>query len=140
MSQSVSTPSNLIDLRPITFVIGQILTVLAALMLIPALIDTAAGSGNGGAFVETALYTGLAGVLTALSTRNALGRGLDVRQAYLLTIAIWGLVPMFGAVPFIIGAPHLGFTDAYFEAVSGITTTGSTVIVGLDQLPPGVNL
>ena len=140
MAHSVSGSGNLIDLRPIAFVIGRILTVLAALMLIPAVIDMAAGSGNGGAFVTSALYTGLVGILIALSTRNALGRGLDVRQAYLLTVAIWGLVPMFGALPFMIGAPGLSFTDAYFEAVSGITTTGSTVIVGLDALPPGMNL
>lgn len=140
MRPAVLAASHLIDLRPIAYVLGRILTVLAALMLIPALIDGLAGSGNGSAFLTSALYTGLAGILTALSTRNALGRGLDVRQAYLLTVAIWGLVPMFGALPFIIGAPHLSFTDAYFEAVSGITTTGSTVIIGLDHLPPGMNL
>jgi trk system potassium uptake protein len=140
MSQTADAPSHLIDLRPIAFVIGRILTVLAALMLIPALIDGLAGSGNAGAFLQAALYTGLAGILTAVSTRNALGRGLEVRQAYLLTVAIWGLVPLFGALPFVIGAPGLSLTDAYFEAVSGITTTGSTVIIGLDDLPAGMNL
>jgi trk system potassium uptake protein len=79
------------------------------------------------------------GALT-LSTANALGQALDTRQAYLLTAGIWLLVPFFGAIPFYIGAPGLSLNNAYFEAVSGITTTGATVIVGLDDLPAGMNL
>ena len=140
MSESASRPGSLIDLRPIAYVVGNVLIVLAVLMLLPAAVDAASEPGNAGAFLKSALYTGLLGVLLSLATRNALGKGLDVRTAYLLTIAIWVLVPLFGALPFIIGAPGLSFTDAYFEAVSGITTTGSTVIVGLDALPAGMNL
>jgi trk system potassium uptake protein TrkH len=78
--------------------------------------------------------------LIALSTVNSLGRGLDIRQAYLLTAVIWLGLPVFAALPFVLGSPGLSLTDAYFEAVSGITTTGSTVIVGLDDLPVGTNL
>ena len=140
MTQSLPQQSTLIDARPIAYIVGWVLTALAILMLIPAATDAAAGLPNAAAFVQSAVYTGLTGLLIALATRNSLGRGLDVRQAYLLTIAIWGVVPLFGALPFMIGAPGLGFTDAYFEAVSGVTTTGSTVIVGLDALPPGMNL
>jgi len=84
--------------------------------------------------------TGGVGALVSLATANALGRGLDIRQAYLLTaVTLLGL-PLFACVPFILCLPGLSFTDAYFEAVSGITTTGSTVIVGLDGLPDGMNL
>ncbi|MDZ4138451.1 MAG: potassium transporter TrkG, partial [Erythrobacter sp.] len=79
-------------------------------------------------------------LLVVLSTRNTVRQGLDVRQAYLLTAAIWIVLPLFAALPFIVGAPGLSFSDAYFEAVSGITTTGSTVIFGLDKLPAGMNL
>ena len=140
MTPALPRPGALIDLRPIAFVLGRILTVLAALMLIPAAVDYAAGSPNAGALLESALYTGFVGILIAISTRNALGRGLEVRQAYLLTAAIWTIVPLFGALPLMLGAPQLGLTDAYFEAVSGITTTGATVIVGLDALPAGANL
>ncbi|WP_245298913.1 potassium transporter TrkG [Pseudotabrizicola sediminis] len=53
---------------------------------------------------------------------------------------IWAGLPLFACLPFVLGAPGLGFTDAYFEAASGMTTTGATVIVGLDVLPPGMNL
>jgi trk system potassium uptake protein TrkH len=81
----------------------------------------------------------IGGALT-LATGNSLGRSMDTRQAYLLTAGIWVVVPLFGAIPFYIGAPGLSFNNAYFEAVSGITTTGATVIVGLDALPAGMNL
>ena len=128
------------DIRPIAYLIGRMLIVLAILMLAPAIIDLRAGLPNGWDFLETALITGGVGGLVALSTVNTLGRGLDIRQAYLLTAVIWLGLPVFAALPFVLGAPGLSLTDAYFEAVSGITTTGSTVIVGLDHLPIGTNL
>ena len=130
----------MIDLRPIVYVLGRILVVLAILMLAPALIDHRAGLANGMDFLESAIVTGAVGGLFVLATANGLGQGLTVRQAYLLTVAIWTVLPIFGCLPFMLGEPHLTFTQAYFEAVSGFTTTGSTVIVGLDGLPDGMNL
>ncbi|MEF3046174.1 TrkH family potassium uptake protein [Pseudotabrizicola sp. L79] len=130
----------MVDIRPIAYLIGRMLIVLAILMLAPAIIDHRAGLENGADFLESAIFTGGIGGLIALATRNGLRRGLDIRQAYLLTAAIWLGLPLFAALPFMLGAPGLNFTDAYFEAVSGITTTGSTVIVGLDHLPEGMNL
>ncbi len=130
----------MIDLRPIVYVVGRILIVLAILMLAPAIIDHRAGLANGRDFLQCAILTGSLGALLSVATANALGKGLNARQAYLMTVAIWGFVPLFGALPFMLGEPHLSLTDAYFEAVSGITTTGSTVIVGLDKLPAGMNL
>jgi trk system potassium uptake protein TrkH len=130
----------MVDFRPVAYVIGRILIVLAILMLAPAIIDWRAGLANGYAFLASAALTGVTGTALTLSTGNALGRGLDIRQAYLLTAGIWFLVPFFGALPFWIGAPRLSLQYAYFEAVSGITTTGATVIYGLDDLPAGMNL
>ena len=130
----------MIDLRPVAYVIGRILIVLAILMLAPAFIDWRAGLENGYDFLASAALTGVAGTALTLSTGNALGQALDTRQAYLLTAGIWFLVPFFGGLPFFIGAPGLSLNNAYFEAVSGITTTGATVIFGLDDLPAGMNL
>ena len=130
----------MIDLRPIVYVLGRILIVLAILMLAPAIIDHRAGLANGMDFLESAIITGVIGALLALATANAVGQGLTVRQAYLLTVVIWTLLPVFGGLPLMLGEPHLTFTEAYFEATSGFTTTGSTVIVGLDDLPDGMNL
>ena len=125
----------MVDLRPVAYVIGRILIVLAILMLAPAIIDWRAGLENGIAFLQSAAITGVVGGALTLSTGNALGRALDTRQAYLLTAGIWFLVPFFGALPFWIGAPGLSLLYAYFEGVSGITTTGATVIYGLEDLP-----
>ncbi len=130
----------MIDLRPVAYVIGQILVVLALLMLAPVVLDWRDGSPNAYAILRAAIITGFVGVAVSLSTRNGLGRSLDVRQAYLLTAGIWLIVPGFAALPFYLGAPDLRFSHAYFEAVSGLTTTGATVIHGLDALPQGMNL
>ena len=130
----------MVDLRPVAYVIGRILIVLAILMLAPAIIDWRAGLANGYDFLASAALTGVVGAGLTLSTSNALGKPLDTRQAYLLTAGIWILVPFFGALPFWIGAPGLSLQYAYFEAVSGITTTGATVIHGLEELPAGMNL
>jgi trk system potassium uptake protein TrkH len=130
----------MIDIRPVAYVIGRILIVLAILMLAPAVVDLRDGDPNGAQLVKAAGITGLFGFCVALSTQNALRGNLSIKQAYLLTTGIWILVPAFGALPFYLGAPQLQFSDAYFEAVSGITTTGATVIYGLDDLPTGMNL
>ena len=130
----------MIDLRPIAYLIGRMLIALAILMLAPAAVDWQAGQHNATDFMEAAVITGAFGAMLSITSHNALGLSLDVRQAYLLTAAIWTVLPLFGCLPFMLGAPELSLTDAYFEAVSGITTTGSTVIVGLDALPPGMNL
>ncbi|MEZ5755030.1 MAG: TrkH family potassium uptake protein [Paracoccaceae bacterium] len=130
----------MLDFRPITYVFGRILIVLAILMVAPAIVDWSAGDRNAWAFVVSALVTGGGGGLVALATVNRTGGAFDIRQAYLLTAAIWFGLPVFAALPFMLGVPHLHFTEAYFEAVSGLTTTGATVIYGLDEMPPGMNL
>lgn len=130
----------MLDLRPVAYIIGRLLVVFGALMLAPAALDLALRNGNGEGFLVAAFVTLGFGGLTALTTRNGLGKGLGTRDAFLLTFCIWVLVPLFGALPFMLGAPQLSLTDAYFEAVSGITTTGSTVIIGLEGYPEGMNL
>jgi trk system potassium uptake protein TrkH len=130
----------MVDLRPIAFVFGRILIVLAILMLPPAFVDWSAGNGNADDFLQSALVTAGFGLLLSLAAANGAGGAFDIRQAYLLTAVIWLVLPVFGALPFMLGAPGLQFTEAYFESVSGMTTTGATVIYGLDTLPAGMNL
>ncbi|ESW61203.1 MAG: potassium transporter TrkH [Rhodobacter sp. CACIA14H1] len=130
----------MVDFRPIAYVFGRILIVLAILMLAPAAVDWSAGDPNWEAFFFSALITGGVGGMIALASENGLGGAFGIRQAYLLTAAIWFGLPVFAAMPFMLGVPRLHFTEAYFEAVSGITTTGATVIYGLDTMPAGMNL
>lgn len=130
----------MIDLRPIGYIVGLMVAVLGALMLIPATVDWLSGSTDASVFVSCAVMTFSVGALTALASQNAAGEPLGIRQAFLLTFAIWTVIPLFGALPFMLGVTDARFIDAYFEAVSGITTTGASVLVGLDDLPPGINL
>jgi trk system potassium uptake protein TrkH len=63
---------------------------------------------------------------------------LSSRQIFIITTSVWVIVPAFGAIPFMLSELHMSFTDAFFESMSGVTTTGSTVITGLDRLPAGL--
>lgn len=130
----------MVDLRPVGYVIGLIIAVLGATMLLPFAADYVLATGNAQAFAESAIICVLAGGLTAMACQNHASKSLSIRQAFLLTLGIWLLVPFFGALPFVVGAPDVRFLDAYFEAVSGITTTGASVFVDIDTLPTGVHL
>lgn len=132
----------MIDLRPVGYVIGLLLATLGAMMLFPMALDYMSGDENWMAFLEAAIVTALIGGLLALSCANATGggQGITLRQSFVLTTATWVALPLFGALPFMFGAPDANFTNAVFEAVSGVTTTGTTVFSGLDDLPPGTNL
>lgn len=130
----------MVDLRPVGYVIGLIIVALGLAMIAPMLTDLALGNGNGQAFAEAALICVLAGGLTAIACQNRAGPGLSIRQAFLLTLGIWLAIPLFAALPFVIGAPDVSLLDAIFEAASGITTTGASVFVEIDSLPAGVAL
>lgn len=130
----------MIDLRPVGYVIGLLIAVLGVAMLIPMAVDLQRGDPHWYSFLESAFVTMLVGGLTALASSSGLGRTLTLQQSFLLTTGVWLALPLFGALPFMIGAPGVSFTDAYFEAMSGMTTTGTTVFVGLDDLPAGTNL
>lgn len=130
----------MLDLRPVGYVIGLLVAVLGASMLIPMAMDLFAGNGHWPAFAESALVTMVVGGLVALACANAVGEGLTLRQTFLLATSTWVALPLFGALPFVIGATEARFVDAFFEAMSGMTTTGATVFSGLDDLPEGLLL
>ncbi|MEQ3624332.1 MAG: TrkH family potassium uptake protein [Celeribacter sp.] len=128
------------DIRPVGYVIGLLLTCLGGFMLLPLGMDLMEANGHWPVFLESAVITLLSGGLMALACSNGVGEGLTLRQTFLLTTGVWLTLPIFGALPFMLGPPNASWTDAYFEAISGLTTTGSTVFSGLDDLPKGVLL
>ena len=117
----------------VIFVNGVALLFSAALMLLDALIfpDTAR------IFAESALFTGFPGILLAICA-SATFTGLQRLHGFLLTSSIWVTAALAGAVP--LWMAGLTPVDALFESMSGITTTGATVMSGLDQTPHGVLL
>jgi trk system potassium uptake protein TrkH len=128
------------DFRPVAHLIGWHTIALGASMLAPMLLDLADSNGNADGFLVAAFLTLAAGVSLSLITRQREMHGLSRQQAFLLTVLVWTVLPAFGALPFVLGAPRVGFTDAFFEAMSGMTTTGSTVFSGLDAAPRGMLL
>lgn len=128
------------DIRPVGYVIGLLVAALGVTMLAPMLADLNAGNGHWPVFFESAVLTVLTGGMVALACQNGLSEGLSLRQTFLLTTLVWLALPLFGSLPFILGGSDLSFTDAFFESMSGLTTTGSTVITGIDALPEGLKL
>ncbi|MDE0851036.1 TrkH family potassium uptake protein [Yoonia sp.] len=130
----------MIDLRPVGYVIGLLVASLGMTMLAPLAFDIWDQNGEWPVFLESAIITILVGALTSIACSNAVTNRLSLRQTFLLTSLVWLTLPVFGAIPFVLGATEANFTDAFFEAMSGLTTTGSTVITGLDGLPRGLQL
>ena len=130
----------MIDLRPVGYVIGLLVAVLGVTMVFPLVFDLMAENGHWSVFFEAGVITTLFGGLLALACANARRDRLTLQQTFLLTTSVWVALPLFGAIPFILGPPNATVTDALFEAMSGMTTTGSTVFSGLETLPEGVLL
>ena len=128
-----------IDFRPLLFVIGILLTTLAFVMCLPAIVDWSMDNPDWQVFTASALITLFLGICLMLGNRSDNFR-FTIHQAFLLTTLSWLTIGMFGSLPFMFSNLDLSFTDAVFEAMSGITTTGSTVITGLDFAPPGILL
>ncbi len=112
---------------------------LGVAMLIPAVADAVTDNPDWAVFLASAFVTLFAGGALILTTREKF-RALVVRQAFVLTTLAWIMLAAFAALPFAFSNLGLSYTDAFFEAMSGITTTGSTVITGLDSAPPGILL
>lgn len=130
----------MVDLRPVGYVIGLLVASLGLTMLAPLVVDLLADNGHWFVFFESAVITIVTGGLIALACANGVSEGLSLRQTFLLTSLVWLTLPVFGALPFMLGAPDANLTDAFFEAMSGLTTTGATVFTGLEFMPDGLKL
>ena len=129
----------MLDFRPILFILGLLLTTLALAMSLPALVDAATGHADWQVFLASAGLTLFIGVSLILTMRGG-DMAIGIREAFVLTIGSWLGVTLFASLPFVFAELNLSFADAFFEAMSGITTTGATVIVNLDAAPPGILL
>lgn len=128
----------MVNLKPVLFVIGLVLSKIALFMYIPTL--TAFFTGTSG-FLDF----GLAVIITHLVAFACLTFGrtddfrLNARDMFVITTFVWIIASAFAALPFVF-INHISFTDAYFETMSGITTTGSTVLSGLQDMAPAILL
>ena len=128
---------SVIDLRPVILVIGVFLAVLGVSMLAPAFVDYTQGNPTSPVFLGAAAVGITIGLGLWASARGMTSQ-LSARQAILMTVGSWLSLAALGALPFYWSGVTPSYTDAFFESMSGITTTGATVISGLDDLPTGI--
>ena len=122
----------------VAHVLGLLLAAFAATCVAPLVCSLWFGDGLWLKFLLTAALTAGAGLLLAAATYRV-RRELKPRDGFLLVTLGWLIVPAAAALPLLLSVPGLSFTAAYFEAMSGLTTTGSTVLTGLDALPASLN-
>jgi len=128
------------SLRPIVYVVGMLLLIVAAIVLIPAVYIVLGGTGSAvdlQAFLHSSLAAAIAGLPMVLTTYRS-DFQMVPRQIYFLTVVSWLAINVFCALPFLLSSVHLSLVDAIFETVSGTTTTGSTILVGLSRLPESI--
>jgi len=118
------------------FAIGVLLIILGAFMLIPFFVQFIYDEENS-SFLSSASVTAFIGILLILTNREE-NRKLNLQQAFLLTTLSWLSIAIFGSIPFLLSNLNLSFVDSFFESMSGITTTGSTIIASLDNAPKSV--
>jgi trk system potassium uptake protein TrkH len=109
-------------------------------MFAPLIVDLGEDNGHWPVFATSAAITIVSGGFLALASSNGTHIGLDIQKTFLLTTLVWVVLSIFASIPFLLGFTNANIVDAIFEAVSGITTTGSTVLSELDKLPKGLLL
>jgi trk system potassium uptake protein TrkH len=128
----------MLNLKSILFVLGLVLSKIALFMYVPTLVAFVSGTGGFLEFGQAVIITHVIAFIFLTIGRTATFK-LNVRDMFLITSLVWTVASAFAALPFVF-INHISFTDAYFETMSGITTTGSTVLSGLDHMAPSILL
>jgi trk system potassium uptake protein len=127
-------------LGPTLLILGAILNILAIFMLVPLALSIAYDSDNQLAFFSSATITSVVGIVFLLIGKKYHFDFMQPRQVFLITTCAWTGVSLFSALPFLLISSPLSVADSVFEAVSGVTSTGSSVMSGLDNLPKDILL
>lgn len=127
------------SLLPALHLLAKVLMLFAFAFAVPLAAALILDDQTDAVWTNSALVTFAAGVLLWLASRRG-KRELGTRDGFVLVVLIWVAMPLVSALPLLMQLPGLSFTDAYFEATSGLTATGATLLVGLDALPPSINI
>ncbi|RTR36925.1 potassium transporter [Shewanella canadensis] len=124
--------------RTIIRITGLLMGLFSLSLLPPALVAVIYKDGGGTAFIQAFALSLFLGFILWYPNRKH-HKDLRTREGFLLVVLFWGVLGSIGAVPFIFSSqPDLSMTDSFFESFSALTTTGATVIVGLDSLPKAI--
>jgi trk system potassium uptake protein len=127
-----------LNLEVIQRILGLLLMLFSVTMLVPAAVSLLYADGQFDLFLDAFGIVLAIGLLAWLPARRSTG-DLRLRDGFLVVALFWFVIGLAGAVPFFLAdVPRMTFTEAVFESVSGFTTTGATVLVGLDDLPPSI--
>ena len=119
-------------------IIGLLLMIFSSTMFPPMVVSIIYLDGNFEPFFDTFAITLITGIALWLPVKNQ-RRELRLRDGFLVVVMFWTVLGLFGAIPFIMSEQlDISITDAAFESLSGLTTTGATVLVGLDHLPHSI--
>ncbi len=124
--------------KTVFFTLGILQIILGIFMLIPIIAQFFYNEINS-SFFSASIVTIIFGTLFFLSNLDH-DKKLNLQQAFLLTTLSWLSIAIFGSLPFILSLEDFSFTNAFFESMSGITTTGSTIISNLENMPKGILL
>ena len=122
--------------KTVFFAIGILLIILGVFMLIPFIVEFIYDEENS-TFLSSSALTTFIGILLILTNLEE-NRKLNLQQAFLLTTLSWLSIAVFGSIPFLFSDLNLSIVDSFFESMSGITTTGSTIIVNLESTPKSI--
>ena len=125
------------DFRSVLNIIGLLLCIEALAMLIPMMVDLLYQKPDWEKFFFSSIITFFIGLVLYFSFKKEKIL-IKVREAFVLTIFSWIIIAVFASLPFVFSSSNLNYTDAFFESISGITTTGATVINNLDDLNEGI--
>ncbi|MEQ1636496.1 MAG: potassium transporter TrkG [Methylococcales bacterium] len=120
-------------------IFGFITIGFSGLMTTCLLTSLISQDGTSNAFFESTLITFFSGLLMYIPTLRR-PKKVSRQSGFLLVAATWSLIPLFCTLPLILYLPEVSFIEAYFETVSGLTTTGATILSGIDNLPMSINL
>ncbi len=124
--------------KTVFFLIGILLIVLGASMLAPYALQVILDEGSH-SFISASFVTIFIGILFILANLEKEFR-LNLRQTFLFSTLAWVMVATFGSLPFVLSTQDFSFSEAFFESMSGITTTGATIISDLDSSPKSILL
>ncbi|MCX7088957.1 MAG: TrkH family potassium uptake protein [Methylococcales bacterium] len=123
----------------IIHIFGFITVGFSGLMVTCLLTALMSDDGASSAFLQSTVITFLSGVFMYVATLHR-PKKVSRQSGFLLVAATWSLIPVFCTLPLVLYLPEISFIEAYFETVSGLTTTGATILTGIDNLPMSINL
>ncbi len=133
------TQRHLINLRMLVRIMGWLLIIEAFFMIFPAITSLIFDESDWIVFAFTALGTALTGIFLAVKSRPN-SPHMGKRDGYLLTAMVWVVFSLFGLIPFLFCTNSMSYSDAFFEAMSGFTTTGASVIAVASDFSHGIHM